>query len=106
MIPVTPTLAASGSVLVNTATVSGGGDPTCPSQSNANCSSTTTTPTNAAQLQVQKTASASSFVVGTPASYTITVTNIGSAATTAPAIVNDSVPNSLTINSAAGCSAV
>jgi uncharacterized repeat protein (TIGR01451 family) len=104
VIPVTPTAAASGSTLTNTATVSGGGDPTCPGA--ANCSSTVTTPVDQPALRVQKTASATSFVVGTPASYTLTVTNIGSAATTAIATVTDNIPGTLTIGTLpAGCTA-
>ncbi|MEO5626084.1 MAG: hypothetical protein ABIQ70_08775 [Dokdonella sp.] len=106
VIPVTPTAAASGTTLANTATVIGGGDPSCPSQTNANCSSTVDTPVDAPALQVVKTASNNNFVVGTPSSYTFTVTNIGSAATTAPATVSDNVPGNLTIGSLpGGCSA-
>ncbi|WP_298851686.1 DUF11 domain-containing protein, partial [uncultured Aquimonas sp.] len=72
VIPVTPTLAAVPSVS-NTATVSGGGDPTCPAA--ARCGSTVVTPVNVPQLTITKTASAASFVVGTPASYTLSVQN-------------------------------
>jgi uncharacterized repeat protein (TIGR01451 family) len=97
VIPVTPTAAANGKTLTNTATISGGGDPSCPSATNANCASTISTPVNAPALQLVKTASSSNFVVGTPASYTLTITNVGSAATTAPTIIVDDVPSSLTI---------
>ena len=90
VIPVTPTIAAIPSV-TNTATVSGGGDPGCPAA--ARCSdSVGPTPVNAAQLTITKTASAAGFVVGTPASYTLSVQNTGSAATTAVATVTDVVP--------------
>ncbi|WP_197407969.1 isopeptide-forming domain-containing fimbrial protein, partial [Lampropedia cohaerens] len=44
-----------------------------------------------------------SATVGQAYDYTITVTNSGTAATTATATVSDSVPAGLTINSAAGC---
>ena len=102
IIPVTPTAAASGTTLVNTATVSGGGDSTCPAASH--CSSTTTTPVNAPQLTVIKTASDATFVVGVPASYTLQVTNSGSAATTSAATVTDNVPSNLTIGTLpSGC---
>ncbi|MDR3386085.1 MAG: hypothetical protein P4L92_03460, partial [Rudaea sp.] len=102
-IPVTPTATASPSVS-NTATAQGGGDPTCPTT--ANCTSTITTPVNAPQLTLLKTASAANFVVGVAASYTLTVTNTGSAATTAVATVTDNIPGTLTIGTPpAGCSA-
>jgi len=103
-IPVTPTAAAGGTTVTNTATVSGGGDPACPAA--ANCTSTVGTPVGAPQLQIVKTASAPSFVVGAPASYTLTVTNIGSAATTSTASVVDNIPGTLTIGTLpGGCSA-
>jgi uncharacterized repeat protein (TIGR01451 family) len=103
-IPVTPTPAANGTTLINTATITGGGDPTCPGA--ANCTSTVGTPVGAPQLQIVKTASAPSFVVGTPASYTLTVTNIGSASTTSTATVVDNIPGTLTIGTLpGGCSA-
>ncbi len=106
VIAVTPLPAANATILTNTANVSGGGDPSCPSQTNANCSSTVNTPVNAPQVRVIKTASNSSFVVGTPASYTLTVNNIGSAVTTAVTTVTDNVPGNLTIGVVpSGCAA-
>ncbi|TDR44947.1 putative repeat protein (TIGR01451 family) [Tahibacter aquaticus] len=103
-IPVTPTPAASGTTVTNMASVSGGGDPTCPAA--AQCSSSTTTPVDAPQLSLVKTASASSFVIGVPASYTLSVTNTGTAATTASATVSDSIPGNLTIGTLPpGCNA-
>ncbi len=103
VIPVTPTVTAVPSVS-NTATVSGGGDPTCPVA--ARCDSTVVTPVNAPELTITKTASGASFVVGTPASYTLSVQNTGSAATTAAATVTDVVPASLTLGTMpANCSA-
>ncbi|MEP6485066.1 MAG: hypothetical protein ABJB01_11505 [Rudaea sp.] len=101
-IPVTPNAAANGTTLVNTATVSGGGDPTCPAASH--CTSTVSTPTNAVQLSIVKTANTTNFVVGVPATYTLQVTNTGSAATTSIATVTDNVPSDLQINGpVAGC---
>ncbi|MFO1341544.1 MAG: hypothetical protein U1F05_00165 [Burkholderiales bacterium] len=103
VIPVTATLSA-GNPVVNTATVSGGGDPGCPAA--ARCSSTTTTPLNAPQLTVTKTASAASFVVGVPASYTLQLSNTGTAATTAVTTITDTIPTGLTIGTLpAGCTA-
>ena len=104
VIPVTPTAAAQPSV-TNTASVGGGGDPGCPAA--ARCSSTIITPVNSPQLTITKTASTTSFVVGTPASYTLQVTNSGTVATTAVATVTDVVPASLTLGTLpAGCTAV
>jgi len=105
VIPVTPTSTAATPV-VNTASVSGGGDPVCPSATTARCNSTTNTPLNAPALTLTKTASSSAFVVGTPASYTLTVTNTGTTATTAASTVTDSIPTGLTIGTLpAGCTA-
>ncbi len=105
VIPVTPTSTAATPV-VNTANVSGGGDPVCPSATTARCNSTTTTPLNAPALTLTKTASSSAFVVGTPASYTLTVTNTGTTATTAASTVTDTIPTGLTIGTLpAGCTA-
>ncbi len=93
-IPVTPQAAANGTTIANTANVSGGGDPSCVS----NCpSNTTNTPVNAPKLSITKSASPSSFVVGQPASYTLTVTNTGSVATTAITTVSDSFASTLTL---------
>ncbi|NOT88230.1 MAG: DUF11 domain-containing protein [Lysobacter sp.] len=103
IIPITPT-AAAASPAVNTATVTGGGDPTCPAA--AHCTSTTTTPVSAPQLTLTKTASAASFTVGVPASYTLSVQNTGSAATTAVSTITDTIPTGLTIGTLpAGCTA-
>ncbi|MEO7432130.1 MAG: hypothetical protein ABIR62_08900, partial [Dokdonella sp.] len=104
-IAVTPSAAASGSTLTNTATVAGGGDPTCPGKGNPNCISTVDTPVGAPALQIVKTASDRNFVVGVPASYTLTVTNVGAAATTAAATISDNVPTGLPLGAVStGCS--
>ncbi|WP_243746066.1 prealbumin-like fold domain-containing protein, partial [Tahibacter aquaticus] len=104
VIPVTPTLAAGTSV-TNTATVSGGGDSGCPAA--ARCSSTAgPTAIGAPQLTLSKTASASPWTVGVPASYTLQVTNTGTTATTAAATITDTIPTGLTIGTLpAGCTA-
>ena len=106
VIPVTPTAAAKGNTLANTGTVSGGGDPSCPNGANPNCSSTVTTPVGAPALQILKTASSATFAVNVQAGYTLTVTNVGAAATTAVATVSDNVPGTLTLGTMpAGCTA-
>jgi uncharacterized repeat protein (TIGR01451 family) len=91
--------------VINTATVSGGGDPGCPAA--ARCSdSVGPTAVNSPQLTLTKTASAASFVAATPASYTLSVQNTGSAATTAVATVTDNIPASLTLGTLpANCTA-
>ena len=103
VIPVTPTAAAAASV-TNTATVSGGGDATCPA--NARCTSTVTTPVTGPQLTMTKTASTTSFNVGVAASYTLSVQNTGTAATIAASTITDTIPAGLTIGTLpAGCTA-
>ncbi|WP_460480580.1 DUF7507 domain-containing protein [Comamonas humi] len=94
---------------VNTATVTGGGDPVCTAGANpmpAQCQGTTTTTVNAPRLDLVKT-SAGGFTVGSPASYTIVVTNNGQAATSAAATVTDNIPAGLTIGTPLpnGCTA-
>ena len=92
-VQVTPTAAASGTTVSNTATVGGGGSSNC----RGGCSATVDVPVDAPALSLVKTASTPNFTVGTPASYTLTVTNTGNAATTAVATVSDPVPASLTL---------
>lgn len=99
VIPVTPTAAAGASVS-NTASVSGGGDPACTAGCASNAVPTTIT---APALAISKSGPASA-VVGVPFDYILTVSNTGSADTTATATVTDEVPAGLTINTAAGCS--
>ncbi|KQX34991.1 DUF11 domain-containing protein [Variovorax sp. Root434] len=58
------------------------------------------------QLNLTKTASAPSFAVGTPASYTLTLANTGPVATTAVTTISDTVPATLTLGTMpAGCTA-
>ncbi|WP_313254320.1 OmpA family protein [Stenotrophomonas acidaminiphila] len=101
VIPVTPmaAAAAAGSVS-NTASVSGGGDPDCTAGCASNAVTTTiTTPA----LAIAKRASVATAVVGVAFDYTLTVSNTGTADTTAVATVVDDVPAGLTINAAPGC---
>ena len=58
------------------------------------------------QLTLTKTASAASFVVGTPASFTLQLSNTGTAATTAASTITDPIPAGLVIGTLpAGCAA-
>ncbi|MBK7146691.1 MAG: hypothetical protein IPH76_16330 [Xanthomonadales bacterium] len=102
VIPVTPTISAVNGD--NTATVSGGGDPTCPAD--ARCDDTVLVPLVAPQLTLTKTASATPWTVGVPASYTITVQNTGTTATTAVATISDTINAGITLGAMpAGCGA-
>ena len=61
----------------------------------------------APRLEMAKVASVGAgnpFTVGVPASYTLTLRNTGTAATTSQATITDTVPSGLTITSATGCS--
>jgi uncharacterized repeat protein (TIGR01451 family) len=101
--------------VVNNASVGGGGDPfdggnapapgsSCTTLDPADpghCASTTTT-VNEPQLSVTKTATPNPFVVGQPASYAITVTNNGTAATNANIVVTDTLPAGITDNTTSG----
>ena len=99
---VLPVAAAAPSVS-NTATVSGGGEP---ASNNGNNSSTISTPVCSAggcpDLRVNKT-SAASFTVGTPGSYTLSVSNIGGLTTGASNyVISDTLPTGLTLTTAIG----
>ena len=60
----------------------------------------------APRLSMTKTASASPWTVGVPASYTLSVQNTGTQATTAGAAITDSIPAGLSIGALpGGCSA-
>ena len=100
---VLPVAAAAPSVS-NTATVSGGGEP---ASNNGNNSSTISTPVCTAggcpDLRVNKTTATSPFVVGTAASYTLSVSNIGGLTTGASNyVISDTLPTGLTLTTAIG----
>ena len=100
-INVTPQASTSGTTVTNTASVSGGGDPDCTAV--GDCPSPpVNTVVGAPNLEIGKTGPANA-TVGVAYDYTITVTNTGTAATTADAMVTDAVPAGLTINTATGC---
>ncbi|WP_354447488.1 beta strand repeat-containing protein [Ottowia thiooxydans] len=94
-LPVTPLPSAVGQAANNTATVTGGGDPTCPT--GVNCSGSASGTITAPQLLITKAADPTTLVVGQAANYTLTVTNNGSAATNANVTVTDEVPAGLTL---------
>ncbi|QIL73203.1 DUF11 domain-containing protein [Diaphorobacter sp. HDW4B] len=91
-IPVTPKAVVSSSSVSNTATVLGGGDPVCPTNT-ADCTSTITTNVDAPSLQLAK-ADNGAWVVGQAgAAYTLTVKNVSAAVATVGAItVVDTLP--------------
>ncbi|MGL6289628.1 MAG: beta strand repeat-containing protein, partial [Silanimonas sp.] len=106
--------AAAAASIANTATVvpaTGTTDPDCsgaPLVCAGNNTATVTTTVDRVELTLAKTASvgAGSFVVGVPASYTLTVTNGGTTAMSVPATVTDTIPAGLTIGTLpAGCTA-
>ena len=98
-IPVTPQASASGSSVENTAIANPDtGDASCPAA--AHCAGKTDNTVLAPQLTLAKQASVGTFTVDVPASYTLTLTNTGTAATTAAATVSDTVPAGLVINTA------
>jgi uncharacterized repeat protein (TIGR01451 family) len=107
----TVSAAAAGS-LSHTATVfppTGIADPDC-SGAPVNCAGNNTatagTTVNRPQLTLTKTASGSSFTVGTPASFTLALANTGTAATTAASSITDTIPAGLTLGSLpGGCTA-
>jgi len=96
-------VAASATSGNNTATASGGGDPSCPAT--ARCSDTVPVgiaSPSAPQLTVTKSASPNPFVVGQQGTYTITVTNTGTAETTGSIALSDTLRTGITLVSAAG----
>ncbi|MEJ2791568.1 MULTISPECIES: isopeptide-forming domain-containing fimbrial protein, partial [unclassified Pseudoxanthomonas] len=77
----------------------------CVNSATTSCSSVDTDVLSP-HLQFYKFASATSFSIGVPASYTLQVNNSGSTATTAVATITDVVPSSLTLGTLpAGCTA-
>jgi uncharacterized repeat protein (TIGR01451 family) len=96
---VLPAVAAAPQV-TNSASVAGGGEP---ATNNGNNSSTITTPvcnSNCPDLKVLKTFSVASIAVGTTATYTLSVTNVGGLTTGANAyVLNDPLPTGMTLYS-------
>lgn len=103
-VSVTPDGTVNGQQVSNTASVQGGGDPTCPGA--AHCTGTTTNTVSAPQLGLTKTSTPNAFVVGQAGSYTLTVLNSGTAPTTGNTVVSDAIPTALTIGALpSGCTA-
>ncbi|HYM85853.1 MAG TPA: hypothetical protein VET30_03880, partial [Pseudoxanthomonas sp.] len=98
---------AFAQTVTNTATVTPPSGVTCTdSATNPTCVRTAIDSDTvvASQLTLTKTASAASFIVGTPASYTLSVQNTGTAATTTTSTITDAIPTGLTIGTLpAGC---
>ena len=81
---------------VNTATVSGGGEPAAVT---GNDSTTISTPVIAFDLAITKVKTAAGdFVLGNTATYTVTVNNIGAANSTGTYTVTDALPTGMTLN--------
>ncbi len=109
--PITVTVAVAAAAMpavTNAARASGGGDLTCPAApaaAAAHC--LVEDPTNVLgtpELTLVKTASAAAFEAGVAASYTLAVTNSGDVATSAVAVITDTVPAGLAIGALpAGC---
>ena len=98
------TVTGSASPVSNNVAGSGGGDLDGPACTPAVGGCATQHNVNLPNLVISKTASVASAVVGDNFSYTLTVTNTGSAATTAAAVVTDTIPAGLTIGTLpAGC---
>jgi len=106
VIPVTATASLLGQSVTNTASVSGGGDPGCTTAPvAARCTGSVTAPVSAPQMTIKKTAS-TAWAVGVPASYTLEVTNTGSADSFGTITVIDVIPGTLTLGTLpAGCTA-
>lgn len=111
IIPVQARAVLVGQSVTNNAGVTGGGDPGCPAGTAtaslpARCKSDVTAPVSAPQMTIVKSASAN-WAVGVPASYTLEVTNSGSAASFGTITVTDIIPGTLTLGTLpAGCTAV
>ncbi|MGH8174198.1 MAG: beta strand repeat-containing protein, partial [Rhodanobacteraceae bacterium] len=90
----------SGASISNTATVATPAGTTDPA--NGNNTSTVTTTLLPPILSVSKTATPNPFIVGQPASYSITVLNTGAGSTTANITIADTLPTGITLASAVG----
>ncbi|MBE5316192.1 MAG: hypothetical protein H4O13_12420, partial [Xanthomonadales bacterium] len=95
--PATPaTITVTSTITTTTAQTNTGND----------TASASTTVLGSAELTLAKTASAASFTVGVPASYTLQLRNTGAVATTAASTITDAIPSGLTIGTLpAGCTA-
>jgi uncharacterized repeat protein (TIGR01451 family) len=95
--------AVAGSTAASDTAVIFGGDASCPAASHCNGSvvagiSATAVPI----LSVSKSATPATFVVGQSASYPITITNAGGAATSAQISVQDTLPPGVTYSNVVG----
>jgi uncharacterized repeat protein (TIGR01451 family)/fimbrial isopeptide formation D2 family protein len=92
--------AAAAPQVTNTATVSGGGEPASLNGNNTSTVTTAVCNSNCPDLTVNKTLSTGTLTVGTTATYTLSVTNIGGIATTAGYTITDPLPTGITLNAA------
>ncbi|HZP66698.1 MAG TPA: DUF11 domain-containing protein [Rudaea sp.] len=90
------TAATSGSYVNTTSAVSSTNGGT------GNTATATLTVNTGPQLSVSKTATPNPFVVGQPASYTITVTNTGGSPTNANITLSDNLPVGITLTGTSG----
>jgi uncharacterized repeat protein (TIGR01451 family) len=86
--------------LVNTAVVSGGGD-TTPANNTAT-DSTVITASGASDLTISKTHNPDIAIPGATVTYTVTVSNVGTAASTGPVTVTETPPPGLTVTALIG----
>jgi uncharacterized repeat protein (TIGR01451 family)/fimbrial isopeptide formation D2 family protein len=99
-----PATVPAGNPVINYAATNPGGSGNPPSPPGASCNTATTSCSNASttitapKLTIDKTGPTTA-TVGVPYSYAITVNNTGSAPTTAPITVQDTMPPGVTISS-------
>jgi uncharacterized repeat protein (TIGR01451 family) len=92
---VTVSVTGGGPSVINTATVTGGGDSIVHSANDS-------TNINAPVLAITKTHTADPFIVGQTGTYTINVSNTGTASTFGVVTVQDPLPSGLAATAAAG----
>lgn len=92
--------AATAGTLTNTATVAAPNGSTDPTPANNTSATITTTVVSAPDLTIAKT-HVGDFTRGSTGTYTLTVTNAGSAATSGSITVTDTLPAGLTVNGGA-----
>jgi uncharacterized repeat protein (TIGR01451 family) len=97
-ITLTVSVSTSGNV-TNVATVSTLGDSNASNDTSSD--PTTVNASSQPDLSIAKTHSGN-FTVGVPASYTLIITNVGTASTTSSITVTDSLPSGLSFSSASG----
>lgn len=92
--------AAAAPQVTNSASVSGGGEPASLNGNNTSTVTTTVCSSTCPDLTVNKTLSTGTLTVGTTATYTLSVNNIGGLATTAGYTITDTLPTGITLSAA------